>query len=142
MIDGEEKRQIIISYVKWSIVCVAIAIFCFFVTEKPYAQANATEVIGKIGNCFTVPGVLLSGIGGLSYISYLGGFDSLAYAFSNFGLHNIWVKRQPERYKSFYEYKEAKNKKGRKWLPKTLSVGLVSLGIGLIFTVIYIFMAF
>ena len=98
MVDEEKNRQRIISYIKWSAVCAVIAIICFFVTEKPYAEDTAAEIIGKIGNCFFVPGVLLSGIGGLSYISYLGGYDSLSYTFSNFALHNIWVKKQPRKY--------------------------------------------
>ena len=141
MIDEGEFRQKIISYVKWGAVCVAIVLFCFFAVEKPYAQATAADVIGKIGNCFFVPGVVLSGIGALSYISYLGGYDSLSYTFSNFALHKIWVQRHPKRYKSLYEYKEAKNKKGRKWLPHAFAVGIVSLGLGVIFTVIYLIMS-
>ena len=141
MIDESEKRQIIVSYVKWGIACIAIALFCFFVTEKPYEQATAADVVGRIANCFVVPGVVLSGIGALSYVSFLGGYDSLSYAFVNFGLHNLWVKRQPKKYKNFYEYKEEKNEKGRKWLPRALTVGLISLAIGIVLTVIYLIMS-
>lgn len=141
MTDDRELRQKTISYVKWSVACAIIAIACFFLTEKPYLETTAANVIGKIGNCFIVPGVVISGIGGLSYISYLGGYDSLSYTFSNFALHNIWVKNQPKRYKTFYEYKEQKDKKGRKWLPRALVVGLISFAIGVILTVIYMILS-
>ena len=134
--EENEKRDKILKAVKWSIIWLAIALACFFI-EEPYAEKSAAEVIGKISNCFTVPGILLAGVGGLTYVSRLGGYDGIGYAFSNFGLHNIWVTKQPKRYKSFYEYKEAKNKKGRKWLPEALITGLISLAVGVVFLIIY-----
>jgi asparagine N-glycosylation enzyme membrane subunit Stt3 len=136
MMEEKEKHPKILKAVKWSIIWLAIAIACFFV-EEPYAEKSAVEIIGKISNCFTVPGVILAGIGGLSYVSRLGGYDGIGYAFSNFGLHNIWTTRHPKKYKSLYEYKEAKDKNGRKWLPEALITGLVSLFAGAIFLVIY-----
>lgn len=132
-----EKRQKLMTFVKWGIVCFALAVLCFFFVEKPYAETELREVIGRISNCFAVPGVVIGGIGGLSYVSYRGGYDGLGYAFSNFGLHNIWTTRQPKRYKSLYEYKEAKDQTGRKWLPEALIVGLGFIAIGLLLTLIY-----
>ena len=131
-----EKRPKLMIFVKWCVVCLAIAVVCFFI-EKPYAETELREVIGKVSNCFTIPGVLIGGIGGLSYVSYLGGYDGLSYAFSNFGLHNLWTRKQPKRYKSLYEYKEAKDNAGRKWLPSALMAGLASIAIGILFTIIY-----
>ena len=131
-----EKRQKAITCLKWGILCLSLAVVCFFF-EKPYAQTELREIIGKISNCFTVPGVLLSAIGGLSYVSYRGGYDGIGYAFSSFGLHNLWNIKQPKKYKTFYEYKESKDKKGRSWLPATLLVGLISLAIGALFMIIY-----
>ena len=121
---------------KWGIACFVLAVLCFF-AEKPYAETELREIMGKISNCFTVPGVVIGGIGVLSYVSYRGGYDGLGYAFSNFALHNIWTTRQPKRYKSLYEYKEAKDQAGRKWLPHALIIGLGSIAIGSLFTVLY-----
>ena len=131
-----EKRQKLMAFAKWAIACLVIAIACFF-NEKPYAEPELRAAIGKLSNCFTMPGVLIGGLGGLSYVSYRGGYDSLSYAFSNFGLHNIWTKKQPKRYKNLYEYKEAKDNAGRKWLPSALMAGLASIAIGLMLTIIY-----
>lgn len=136
MIEENEKLQKITKIVKWSIVCLALIVACFFI-EAPYKEKGAADVIGKISNCFTVPGVILFGIGGLSYVSHKGGFDGIGYAFSNFGLHNLWVTRHPKRYKNLYEYKEAKEQKGRKWLPESLFIGLASLALGVVFLIIY-----
>ena len=131
-----EKRQRLMAFAKWGIACFVLAVLCFF-AEKPYAETELREIMGKISNCFTVPGVLIGGLGGLSYVSYRGGYDGLSYAFSNFGLHNLWTKKQPKRYKSLYEYKETKDEAGRKWLPSALMAGLASLLIGLLFMIIY-----
>ena len=132
-----EKRKKVITLVKWSISCFVLAVLCFIFIEKPYAEAELREIIGRLSNCFTVPGVLIGGIGGLSYVSYRGGYDGLGYAFSNFGLHNIWTTKQPKKYKSLYEYREAKDKAGRSWLPSALMVGLGSVAIGLLLTIVY-----
>ena len=132
-----EKRKKVITLVKWSISCFVLAVLCFIFIEKPYAETELREIIGRLSNCFTVPGVLIGGIGGLSYVSYRGGYDGLGYAFSNFGLHNIWTTKQPKKYKSLYEYREAKDKAGRSWLPSALMVGLGSVAIGLLLTIVY-----
>ena len=132
-----EKRKKVITLVKWSISCFVLAVLCFIFIEKPYAETELREIIGRLSNCFTVPGVLIGGIGGLSYVSYRGGYDGLGYAFSNFGLHNIWTTKQPKKYKSLYEYRESKDKAGRSWLPSALMVGLGSVAIGLLLTIVY-----
>lgn len=134
--DEMEKKQKLTSLIKWGIIWFAVALGCFFI-EQPYGETDIREIMEKISNCFTVSGVVIGGIGGLSYISFLGGYDGLGYAFSNFALHNIWTTKQPKRYKSLYEYKEAKDKKGRKWIPSALIVGLASIAIGIVFLVIY-----
>lgn len=136
MNDIEEKKQRIAKIIKWAIIWLAVAIASFFI-EAPYNETDVREIMEKISNCFTVSGVVIAGIGGLSYVSHLGGYDGIGYAFSNFSLHNIWVSKQPKKYKSLYEYKEAKDKKGRKWLPEALIIGLVSIAIGIVFLVVY-----
>lgn len=134
--DKEARKRILIKYG----VCAAVYLVFLVltvITENPFAQTDAEGVIGKICNCFTVPGIICAGVGALSYISYLGGYDSFGYAFTTFGLHNIWTTKQPKKYKTFYDYKQEKDEKGRKWLPEMLFIGLGSIAIGLILLLVY-----
>jgi hypothetical protein len=131
--DKLDKR---IRYIK-ALVFWAIAFVACIIIEEPFKETEAKEVLGAICNCFTVPGIILSGVAGLTYIAYLGGYDGISYAFSNFGLHNIFTSRQPKRYNDFYEYKQMKDAKGRKWLTHFLVVGLSSLAAGVILLVVY-----
>lgn len=124
-------------YVRWLVILAAAIAVCVFI-EKPHEQETAKEAIGKICNCFTVPGVVFAGVGGLSYISHLGGYDSFGYTFSNFSLHNIWVTKSRKKYDSFYDYKQKKDAKGRKWLPHVLQLGIASLAVGAVLLVIYL----
>ena len=133
---GDKLKKLLMSCIKPSVFLVAAIIACAFF-ENPFAEAEIREIFGKLSNVFTVPGAVFTGIGALSYFNYLGAYDGLGYAFANFGLHNIWVTRQPEKYKSFYDYKKAKDEKGRKWLPNVLIVGGLSFTIGVLLLLVY-----
>lgn len=133
----EKIKKFLLSCIKPASLLVAAIVACFFI-EDPFAETEIKELIGDLADVFTTPGVVFSGIGLLSYFSYLGAYDGLAYAFSNFGLHNLWVTRRTERYKSLYDYRKAKDDKGRKWLPNVLAVGLLSFVIGIILFVVYL----
>ena len=128
------RKRIIRASVTWAVI-FAFALWW----ENPFVKQEAYGVLMAIANAFTIPGAILGGIGGLTYIAKLGGYDSFSYIFSNFALHNIWTKRQPKRYKTFYDYKVAKDEQGRHWLPEFLIAGLISLAIGIILVVIYLF---
>ncbi len=131
-----EKQLKLKKYIRWGVILLAFIAAMFFF-ESPFAEETPKDTVGAISNCFFVPGVFFAGIGGLSYISFLGGYDSFGYAFSNFSLHNIFYKTPRKKYDSFYEYKIKKDKKGRSWLPEMLFTGLGSLGISLIIFIIY-----
>lgn len=135
MKDGKIKK-FLLTCIKPASLIVAAIVGCAFV-ENPFGQTETAELFEKLHNIFTVPGVVFAGVGLLSYFNYLGAYDGLAYAFSNFGLHNLWVSRRRDKYKSLYDYKKAKDEKGRKWMPNVLFVGSVSLFIGIIFLIIY-----
>ncbi len=134
--DEQEKIKKRISYIK-AVIFWLIAFVAMIIVEAPFAETSAKEIIEAICNAFTVPGVIFAGIAGLSYISYLGGYDGIGYAFSNFGLHNIFTRQQPKSYDNFYEYKQMKDMKGRKWLPHFLIVGGISLAIGVVLLIVY-----
>lgn len=140
--EENKKTARLKTYLITTAVLLFFVLLMLFTVEKPYEKETAADVVGSICNCFTVPGVLFAGVGGLTFVSSQGVFDGLGYAFSTFGLHNIWFNRSKleERPKNYYEYKEKKNKKGRHWYPNLLFVGLGSLFIGVALTVVYLLM--
>ena len=44
-----EKRQRKMALLKWGIACFVLAVLCFF-AEKPYAETELREIMGKISN--------------------------------------------------------------------------------------------
>ena len=134
--NDQDKLKKRISYIK-AVIFWLVAFVATVIIEEPFQKTELSEIIGKLSNCFTVPGVIFAGFAGLTYVSYLGGYDGISYAFTSFGLHNIFTTRQPKRYKDFYEYKKEKDEKGRSWLPQYLIIGLISLAIGVLLLVLY-----
>ena len=124
------------TYLKTFCALLCAVILCFFI-ERPYLGESTAEVIGNISDCFTVPGVIFAGIGVLSYISAIGGYDSFAYAFSRFALHNLWFRKRTGEYSNLYEYKAERDKRGRRWFPNMLNVGLASASLGVILLAVY-----
>lgn len=132
-------------YFKWGIVAL-IAIILMFIYEKPFNQVydipptpqeEAKDIIGALINCFTVPGVVLSGMGALSYLAHKGAYDGLGYVFSNFALHSLIPGTHKDKPKSLYEYKQRKDASGRKWAYQLLTVGLVLLAIMFVLLIVY-----
>lgn len=127
------------AYIFTSLMTLVLVGIMFFAVEMPYNEESAKEVVGALCNCFTVPGVFVGGVGALSYVGRLGGFDGLTYAFKNFGLHTIFFTNpKKKRTESFYEYKQEKDERGRAWLPNMLFAGLGSLTIGIILMIVYL----
>lgn len=139
MMDKEELYKKYMPYAKWGLVAVAAIVF-MFVYEQPFALSGAKEIVGTISDCFAVPGIVMAGIGVLSYLGRLGAYDGISYVFSNFALHSIIPGTYKEKPGSFYDYKVAKDAKGRKWLSQMFFVGLVPLGISILLLVVYAFL--
>ena len=99
---------------------------------------NAKELVGNLSDCFTVPGVVFLGIGGLTWVAHMGGFDSFGYIFSNFSLHNLWTTKAKKKYQSFYDYKQEKEEKGRPWLSHFAVLGAASLAVGILLLIVYL----
>ena len=123
-------------YIKWCVITVALVVV-MFVYKKPFNGETAKKIFADMSDCFAVPGVVLSGIGLLSYFASLGAYDALAYSFSNFSLHSLIPGRHKDKHETLYEYKKAKDEKGRNWLRHILYIGLVTLGIAVILLIIY-----
>ena len=135
--EGQDKIKKRIGFIKACVFWLVAFIACLII-EDPFTKTEAQEVMMALCNSFTTPGVIFAGIAGLSYIAYLGGYDGIGYAFSNFGLHNVFTTRQPKKYKDFFEYKQERDEKGRHWLPQYLIVGGASLAIGVILLIVYL----
>ena len=133
--DAQKKKKLFTTYLITSLVLISLVVACLFY-EGAFSCEDAKAVVEKICNSFTVPGIMFAGVGLLSYLSSLGAYDGLSYSFVNFALHNLWFIKQPKKYKTFYDYKEAKDKKGRVWWPNLIIVGGASIVIGVIFLII------
>jgi hypothetical protein len=137
--EKQELYKKYMPYVKWGIVA-AVAVVLMFVYEQPFTKEGAKEIAGAISDCFAIPGILMAGVGALTYLAKLGAYDGISYAFSNFALHSLIPGMHEDKHESFYEYKTAKDEKGRKWLSQLFFVGLVPLSISVIILIVYAFL--
>ena len=121
------------------IVPIAVAVVfavIYAVSKKVYALDTVQSLIGELSNCFLLPGVLLAGAGTIGWIGTFGTYDMLSYGTKSF--FGIFIKPLAEDLpKTFYDYRTAKDEKGRKWSKETLIVGLVSLATSMILLLIY-----
>lgn len=137
-INQEDKPKHIIGYIIYGAVLIAGIVSMLFVRQV-FSQTDTKEVMSALSDSFLVPGIVMAGVGGLSKLASLGAYDSIGYLFSRFSSHNFWVTgAKRKKYDSLYEYKQEKEKKGRKWLPYALWTGLCSCGISIIFLILYL----
>jgi hypothetical protein len=131
-----KKKELILTGV-----CAALALtgaVFTAVNRELFAQPDFRAAAGALSDCFLVPGVFMTGIGGISYISSRGGYDGLSYAFARFS-HILMPTRENTRVpEHFYEYKQEKAKKGRAWLKHVFFTGLAALLISAVFLIVYV----
>lgn len=135
-LNNEQKKNI-----KSWIVNSLYALMFFLLTamyHELFGETDIAMIIRRLSDCFLIPGVLLGGIGCLSWIAAKGNFDMLAFGaklFVNMMIHPT------QKQETFYEYKmrqEEKNPTG-KWPWRTLVVGLVCMAFSVILAVIFEF---
>ena len=102
-----------------------------------FAQTNPILIYGILADAFTIPGILLTGIGLLVFVSNEGVFDGLTYAVKSF--IGMFRKNMP-RYGSFYDYREAKNR-SKFSFGFLVICGLVFLLVAMVFYFIWIKLA-
>ena len=91
---------------------------------------NVQNTFGILSDCFVIPGIILTGVGLISYVSRLGTFDMLSYCASNiFPLHK-------DKSEDFYTYK-CRRASTRSSNYTTLWLGIAFLAAAGIFLVIY-----
>lgn len=137
--EKQEFYKKYVPYIRWGVIAL-VAIVLMFVYEKPFSRESAKEIVGTLSDCFAIPGIVMVGVGALTYLAKLGAYDGLNYAFSNFSLHSLIPGMHKDKHESFYEYKKAKDAKGRKWLSQLFFVGLVPLTISVVILIVYAFL--
>ena len=91
-------------------------------------------VFHVLADSFIVPGVLITGMGGLIFVSNEGAFDGLVYGVTSF--LDIFRKEKRNKYRTFYDYKEGKNEKNMSF-GFMLICGLVFLAIAVVMYLLY-----
>ena len=103
-----------------------------------FGAATWQEAAGILSDSCLIPGILLSGAGGLGFAVSKGAYDSFTYLFTRFGLQSLLPTRHTyTRVESFYEYKQQKDEKGRSWSPVVLVTGLCCLALSGVFLGLY-----
>jgi hypothetical protein len=127
--------------VKNFIVPIMIALVLFNVV--PYLNGGffgaeeyrAESLADGLANCFTIPGLFLMCIAGLSWISSLGTFDIFVYGTGT--VIGYVIKPVTDKLpRTYYDYKAEKDERGRKWSVESLIVGGAFTAIGMIFVII------
>ena len=133
-----EKPQLIKAYII-SIIILCAGIVGMLFWKQVFSLTEVKSIFGVLSDAFFVPGIIFVGIGGISRLAAAGAYDTIGYLFSRLALHSLWVTgAKRKKYDSLYEYKVAKDEKGRSWLPYLLWSGVVSCGISIILLVIYL----
>ncbi len=94
--------------------------------------SNAREWFRVLSNGALIPGVLLVGISGMTWIAGEGLFDGIKYTLSSMK-SRIWG--QEKRYASYYDYTRREKKKGSSY--PMLLPGLFFLTAAIILTLLY-----
>lgn len=137
-IDDKKKKELVIGYIV-TISLTIILVIIMMVIKGGFKADSTKEFFHLLSDSFFVPGVLIAGVGGLSFLASLGAYDSFGYFFSRFSLHNLFFTNpKKDKYDSLYDYKKKKEEKGRHWLPYALWTGLGAIGVSILLVVIYL----
>ncbi len=121
-------------------VCSGIALvlaLIYAVVKQIFVFETAKELFRGLSDSFLLPAVLLAGVGGLGWIGSQGFFDIISYGTRSF--LGVFIKPiSADLPKNFYDYREQKNEKGRKWSWEAVAVGLLSLAVSVVFLILYL----
>ena len=116
-------------------VLVIALIYCFSVGAF---SGTLQDAMKYLSNGFLIPGAVVAGVGLLLWVGKFGTFDGIGYAIDNTARRFTTTKRNfGERQKDFYTYKQEKDEKGRAWYPFLVIVGGVSIGISILFQILF-----
>ncbi len=103
-----------------------------------FSAPDLSAAFGLLSDGFMVCGLVLTGLGGLSYAASKGAYDAFGYAFSRFSLHSLFTTPQTyRRPESFYDYKRDRDERRRPWSPVMLITGLCALAVSGLCLIVY-----
>lgn len=100
------------------------------------APSVPQRVMMALSDGFFIIGVLLGGVGCLTWISSTGFFDMLTYGFHSLK-SMIMPFRAPKKPKPFYDYKLEREERRKKPLNMPLILGVVYIALALVFTMLF-----
>lgn len=92
------------------IVGLLIAFWVAF-TQGIFEQTDIKLILHILTDSFFVSGVLITGMGGLIFVSNEGSFDGITFAMKSF--FAIFKKDKKKVYRSYYDYKQSKKDRDR-----------------------------
>lgn len=115
---------------------LAVAVFAAgAISQGLFPETDLQKKIGILSDCFLLPGVLLGGMGALSWAASEGNFDMLRYGFHTV-LHRFLHPLTPVE--GFYEYKLKRDEARKGWLKHFLVIGLMCTGASIICLLLYL----
>lgn len=99
-----------------------------------FNQTELSEILHILTDSFSIPAVLITGFGGLIFVSNEGVFDGLAYGVTSF--IDMFRKEKKNQFRTFYDYKESKSEKNTPF-GYLLICGLIFIVITAVFSLLY-----
>ena len=125
-------------FIKWLkpiIFAIVILVICAFALDI-FGAEDKVEFFKDLSDCFVISGIILSGVGGISWAGNEGAFDMLSFGCKSF--FSLFSKSYSKKIpRSFYDYKQEQIEKNRPWLKEALVIGLAVLAVGLLLLIPY-----
>lgn len=128
------KKETILQYGAGILFAIAVFVAGAF-SQGLFEQTSAKEIYGCLSDCFLFPGVLLGGLGALTWIGGEGFFDVMSYGFA-FVFNRLIHPRDAQE--SFYDYKMRKIDNRKPWLKHWFLIGLVCFALSVLFLLLYL----
>ena len=132
MKEAGSKKKLLIWIAAGVLLCFTAAL-----SRGIFGAASAKDVFGMLSDSCILTGVLLGGLGGLSYMASEGFYDIFSY-----GIKTVWkLFRTGKPAEQFVDYKEEKAKARGPWLKQSLFTGLGFFILSGVFLLLYHFAA-
>ena len=75
-------------------------------SKNIFAETRIDIIFNTLSDAFFVPGVLITGMGGLMFVASEGMFDIFSYGITSF--IDLFRKEKRNKYHTFYDYRQSK----------------------------------
>ena len=123
-----------VKYLTGAVIGLVIALVVCL-TKDLFKQTDTSMVLRILCDAFFIPGIVLAGIGVLTYLSSQGLYDGLTYSFASMARHRKNNPGDDKTPKSYFDYKNNKKRRGASWHLVIVGVGFVVIGV--VFYLIY-----